>query len=262
VTAELAATLARGAGQLLLGHFGKLSRADADRKSTHRDLVSRADVEAERYLIERIPESDDILAEEGSDRDTGARRKWVIDPLDGTVNFLHGIPVWCVSIGVLDGDELVAGVVHAPALDLTWTAERGSGCFLNGQRVSVSTTAEIGEAIVATGFAYRRDLIPDNNFDNFSEVGMRAAGIRRMGAAAVDLAFVASGTLDAFWELHLNAWDMAAGILLIREAGGKVTDFGGSEELDKLLFGRNLVASNAKVHDQLRGLLMTPQGLG
>ncbi|MHC4959048.1 MAG: inositol monophosphatase family protein [Planctomycetota bacterium] len=259
--AEHAEAIAREAGELLLGRFGTLSRADADRKSTHRDLVSKADVEAERHIIGRIPDGDDILAEEGSNRDTGARRKWVVDPLDGTVNFLHGIPVWCVSIGVLELGELVAGVVHAPALDLTWTAERGGGCFLNGKRVSVSSTADIGESIVATGFAYRRDLIPDNNFDNFSEVGMRAAGVRRMGAAAVDLAFVASGTLDAFWELHLNAWDMAAGILLIREAGGKVTDFGGSGEIDKLLFGRNLVASNGKVHDQLRGLLMKPQGL-
>jgi myo-inositol-1(or 4)-monophosphatase len=258
---ELAERLARGAGEILASHFGTLRRADADRKTTRRDLVSKADLEAERYLIERIPEADDILAEEGTDRDRGAARKWVIDPLDGTVNFLHALPVWCVSIAVIEDGELAAGVVHAPALGHTWTAEAGKGAYLDGDRVQVSGTDELAESIVATGFAYGRNEIPDNNFDNFERIGMEAAGIRRMGAAAVDLALVASGTLDGFWELHLNAWDAAAGVLMIREAGGRVTDFSGLGGLREVLFGRNIVATNGRVHEAIRSRLAPIKGL-
>ena len=247
--------LAEGAGEILLGHYGSLRRGDADRKGTPRDLVSRADLDAERYLADGIPAADDILGEEGTDRDTGAARKWVIDPLDGTVNFLHGIPFWCVSIGVIEHGALAAGVVHAPALKQTWTAVAGGGCRLNGRPVTVSGTRELAEAIVATGFAYRRNELADKNFDNFQAIGLKAAGIRRLGAAAIDMALLASGTLDGFWELHLNAWDVAAGTLLVREAGGVVTDFAGSEALDDVLFGRNIVAGNVGVHDEIRALL-------
>ena len=254
--------LATGAGEVLLGHFGKLRRGDADRKSTSRDLVSKADLEAERFLVAGIPAGDDILAEEGSDRETdGARRKWVIDPLDGTVNFLHGLPIWCVSIAVVEAGELVAGVVHAPAIGHTWAAAKGAGATLNGEPIRVTTTDSLKESIVATGFSYRRDEIPDHNFDNFTRIGMACGGIRRMGAAAVDLAFLASGSFDGFWEPHLNAWDLAAGALLIREAGGHVTDFAGSEALDDILFGRNLVASNKAIHEQIRERLAPLRGL-
>lgn len=258
---ELAEKLARGAGAILASHFGTLRRSDADRKTTRRDLVSKADLEAERYLIERVPAEDDILAEEGTDRDRGAPRKWVIDPLDGTVNFLHAIPVWCVSIAVLEEGRLAAGVVHAPALGHTWTAEAGKGAFLDGERVRVSATDELAESIVATGFAYGRNELADHNFDNFERIGMEAAGIRRMGAAAIDLALVASGTFDGFWELHLNAWDSAAGVLLVREAGGKVTDFSGSGGVLEVLFGRNIVASNGRVHEAIRSRLAPIKGL-
>lgn len=258
---ERAEELARGAGEILMRYAGRLHRADADRKGTQRDLVSEADVASERFLVAGIPDSDDILAEEGSDRDTGAARRWVIDPLDGTVNFLHGIPMWCVSIGVIEDGELAAGVVHAPALGHTWTAAKGQGCFLDGKPARVSATGELSEAIVATGFAYRRNELPDHNFDNFERIGMAAAGVRRMGAAAVDLAFLASGTLDGFWELHLNAWDVAAGILLIREAGGRVSDFRGAEDLEPVLFGRHVVASNGHLHEALRGKLAPLRGL-
>jgi len=260
---ERALALATGAGEVLLGHFGKLHRGDADRKSTSRDLVSKADLEAERFLVAGIPAGDDILAEEGSDRETdGAPRKWVIDPLDGTVNFLHGFPIWCVSIAVVEAGELVAGVVHAPAIGHTWAAAKGAGATLNGKSIRVTRTDRLKESIVATGFSYRRDEIPDHNFDNFARIGMACGGIRRMGAAAVDLAFLASGSFDGFWEPHLNAWDLAAGALLIREAGGHVTDFAGSEALDDILFGRNLVASNGVIHEQIRERLAPLRGLG
>lgn len=254
--------MARGAGDLLESHYGSLRRGDAHRKGgARRDLVSDADVEAEAYLLDRIPEGDDILAEEGSGRDRGAGRCWIVDPLDGTVNFLHGIPFWCVSLAVVEGGELTVGVVHAPKLDQTFTAVRGEGTRLNGEPVAVSATEEISEAIVATGFAYRRDELADDNLDNFTTMGLVAAGIRRMGSAAIDMAYTACGRLDGFWELHLNPWDVAAGALLVREAGGVVTDFRGSPELEEVLHGRNIVASNGPLHEPIRRHLAPLQEL-
>ena len=260
-TLDAVKDLATGAGEILRSHYGRLRRADAARKTTRRDLVSEADLESQRFLIDRIPAADDILAEEGSNRDTGARRRWVIDPLDGTVNFLHGLPFWCVSLAVVDGGELAAAVVHAPELGQTFAAAVGEGAFCNGERVSVSGTPELAEAILATGFAYRRNELPDNNFDNFTTLGLAAAGVRRMGSAALDLSYVASGRLDGFWELHLEAWDVAAGTLLVREAGGLVTDFGGADDLDAVLRRRHVVASNGRIHAAIRAGLAPLRGL-
>jgi len=260
-TLDAVKDLAAGAGEILRSHYGRLRRADAARKTTHRDLVSEADLESQRFLIDRIPAADDILAEEGSNRDTGARRRWVIDPLDGTVNFLHGLPFWCVSLAVVDGGEVVAAVVHAPELGQTFAAAVGEGAFCNGERVSVSGTPELAESILATGFAYRRNELPDNNFDNFTTLGLAAAGVRRMGSAALDLSYVASGRLDGFWELHLEASDVAAGTLLVREAGGLVTDFGGADDLDAVLFRRHVVASNGRIHAAIREGLAPLRGL-
>ena len=257
-----AVNAAQAAGELLSSYYGKLRRQDADRKGgRHRDLVSQADREAERLLFERIPSSDDVLGEEGSLRSTGAERLWVVDPLDGTVNYLHGIPFWAVSIAVIEGAEVVAGVVHAPELCQTFTALRGDGCRLNSEIVGVSAAASIGEAVLATGFAYDRDEVPDNNLDNWTTIALAAAGGRRMGAAALDLAYTACGRLDGFWELHLEPWDVAAGTLLVREAGGRVSDFGGCEDLDDILEGRNIVASNGRIHDEIRSRLSALQAL-
>ncbi|MHC4451013.1 MAG: inositol monophosphatase family protein [Planctomycetota bacterium] len=254
--------LAHGAGELLEGYFGQLHRGDADRKQgVRRDLVSEADVASEKYLVERIPAADDVLGEEGSARETGAARKWIIDPLDGTVNFLHGLPCWAVSVARVDAGVLTAGVVHAPALGWTFAAERGQGATLNGNPIRVSETGALGDSIVATGFAYRRDELADHNFDNFQAIGMAAAGVRRMGSAALDLAMIASGRMDGFWELHLSAWDVAAGVLLVREAGGRVTDFAGEQTLDNLLDGRNLLATNSRIHEEMRGMIAPLRGL-
>ncbi|MHC4547138.1 MAG: inositol monophosphatase family protein [Planctomycetota bacterium] len=256
-----ACRLAAEAGEILAAFYGRLRRGDAERKGTRRDLVSEADLASQRHLTQHIPASDDILSEEGRSRDRGAPRRWVIDPLDGTVNFLHGIPFWCVSLAVVEQDRLVAGVVHAPALRQTFAAAAGQGCALNGGPVEVSQTAELAESILATGFAYRRNELADHNFDNFTTLGLAAAGIRRMGSAALDLAYLACARFDGFWELHLNAWDVAAGTLLVREAGGRVTDFFGSEELEPVLFGRHIVASNGCLHEALRERLAPLRGL-
>jgi len=256
-----AVELAQGAGELLLRSFGRLHRDDATRKAgARRDLVSEADVAAENHLVERIPAADDVLGEEGSARETGAARRWIIDPLDGTVNFLHGIPFWAVSVALVEDGALAEAAVHAPALGWTFAAARGRGATLNGEPVRVSGTAAIEDSILATGFAYRRNELPDHNFDNFEALGMRAAGVRRLGAAAIDLALVAAGRIDGFWELHLSPWDVAAGILLVREAGGRVTDFAGGEDLTALLDGRNLVATNGAIHEAVRGGLAPLRG--
>jgi myo-inositol-1(or 4)-monophosphatase len=240
--------IARKAGEVLLSHFGTLSAADATRKGDQRrDLVSVADLAAEAAILESIPSNDRVLSEESGER-AGDGRYWVVDPLDGTINFLHGIPFWCVSIATIEDGQLSAAVVHAPALGLTFSAERGKGAALNGLPINVSDVAEIGDSILATGFPYARDTVADNNLDNVPRLGLVAGGLRRMGSAALDLAFTAAGRLDGYWELQLNAWDVAAGVLLVREAGGRVTDFHGSEILDRILYGRHIVATNVHVH--------------
>ncbi len=262
-TLRTACTLAEAAGELLHEQYGQLHRGDAERKrGLRRDLVSRADREAEELVFERIPLTDDVLGEEGSMRDTGAARCWIVDPLDGTVNYLHGIPFWAVSIGVVEDGLLAAAVVHAPALAETFTALRGEGAFLDGRRIETSATHDLADAVLGTGFAYNRETAADNNLDNWSTMAMASAGLRRMGAASLDLAFTACGRLDGFWELHLEPWDVAAGTLLVREAGGTVSDFAGSEDLDTILHGRNIVATNGHVHDSLRQRLSPLRALG
>jgi myo-inositol-1(or 4)-monophosphatase len=256
-----AEALARGAAAVVEGFYGKLRRADATAKGARRDLVSDADLASQKYLLERIPAADDVLSEEGSSRSTGAARTWVVDPLDGTINFLHGLPNWCVSIGVVEGGALAAAAVVAPELRQVYTAAAGEGAFCNGERIHVSGTADIGDSILATGLAYRRNELPDHNLDNITTLGFACADLRRMGAAAIDLCYVASGRIDGFWELHLNAWDVAAGALLVREAGGRVTDFRGSERLDDVLHGRHVLASNGAVHEQIRSRLAPLRGL-
>ncbi len=259
---EQAERLARGAGDLLAKRYGTLRRADAARKQGHRrDLVTKADLEAERYVAAHIPAGDSLLAEEGGARGGDARRLWIVDPLDGTVNFLHGIPFWCVSIGVVEAGELVAGVVHAPALDETFSAARGKGCFLNGTPVKVADTAQLSDAVLASGFGYRLDELPDTNLDNWAALTLASAGTRRLGSAALDLAYVACGRFDGFFELHLNPWDVAAGALLVTEAGGRVTDYRGSPALDAFLHGRSILATNSRLHDALRSKLAPLRGL-
>jgi myo-inositol-1(or 4)-monophosphatase len=255
-----AEALARGAAAVLAGFYGKLRRADATAKGARRDLVSEADFASQRYLLEHIPAKDDVLSEEGASRSTGAARVWVIDPLDGTINFLHGMPNWCVSIGVAERGALAAAAVCAPELRQVYTAAAGAGAFCNGERIRVSGTADLADAILATGLAYRRNELPDHNLDNITTLGFACADLRRLGAAAIDLSYVASGRIDGFWELHLNAWDVAAGILLVTEAGGKVTDFRGSGKIEDLLSGRHVLASNGPLHEQIRSRLAPLRG--
>ena len=226
------------------------------------DIVTVADRTVEKLIRGRLGEAfpeHGIFGEEGTRERMAGEFRWYVDPLDGTTNFAHGYPQFCVSMGLeqrpagltpeQDG-TLVAAVIYDPLRDELFTAERGRGARLNGRLLRVSRTAELAEALLSTGFPSRkRHASPNIHF--YHEFTLRSHGVRRAGSAALDLAYVACGRLDAFWEFNLNPWDTAAGILLITEAGGQVTDFAGNHfRLDS----REVLASNALIHAELVGL--------
>lgn len=255
---DIARTVALEAGTVLMERFGRLSGSEIERHGK-RDVTTAADQAAEQHIKRRLREVHPdipVLGEEAV-RGTEVRAPeglcWIVDPLDGTVNFVQGIPLFAVSIGLVEGGKPLLGVIHLPVLGQTFWGGPGSGCFEGERPVSVSATPMLQDAVVATGFAYRRDETADNNVENVQRMIMKTRGIRRMGSAAIDLAYVASGRLDAFWELHLEPWDVAAGVALIRAAGGTVTDQDGGEDW---LFGRHLVASNGMLQEELRSSLV------
>ncbi|MDD2539700.1 MAG: inositol monophosphatase family protein [Desulfuromonadaceae bacterium] len=220
-----------------------------------KNLVTEVDKESERLIVEHLlshfPDHD-IVAEEGEYRQGGSSYRWVIDPVDGTTNYAHGYPWFCSSIGLELAGELVVGVIYNPVYDELFTATKGGGAYLNGSRLSVSTRAPLEHSLLGTGFPYDCATDPANNFANFIAFQKMARGIRRAGAAALDLAYVASGRLDGFWELKLKAWDVAAGVLMVREAGGTVTTFDGSS-YD--IFTDRIVASNGLIHNEMVAML-------
>ena len=247
----IAVDAAREAGGLLLEHHGRLRHVRT--KSSARDLVSEADVASERLLVARLraarPDHRIEAEEEVQDSPEPGTPRWFLDPLDGTTNFVHRLPIFAVSMGLhVDAVPQVA-VVHLPLLGETFTATLGGGAQLNGDRIEVSSTTSLGEAVLATGFPYRRGELEHSNLENFSRFFYDVRGMRRMGSAATDLAYVAAGRLDGFWELHLSPYDVAAGALLVREAGGIVTDAHGK---DDWLRGGSIVASGPALHAAIR----------
>lgn len=248
---ELGVETAREAGELLRGYFSKPS-SGVDTKSTPTDPVSDADRESETLILDRVRRArpdDGFVGEEGADREGSSGLTWVIDPLDGTVNFLYGIPVWCVSIAVKDADGLAVGVVHCPMQDETFTAIRGRGAWLNGSPISVTSCNELSQALIGTGFSYESDIRRAQ-----AEVVKRilpvVRDIRRAGSAAIDLASLACGRLDGFYEAPMMEWDRAAGELLIREAGGLVVDLPPAEGDD-----RGVIAAGLALHPALVDLV-------
>lgn len=236
---------AHAAGELLLSYFENLTSSQISSKSAARDLVTEADVKSEALIVERLrgalPDFD-IEAEEGTVDEPAStpRPRWFVDPLDGTINFVHGIPVFSVSLGLFVGREPQVGVVHLPVLGETFTAIRGGGAHLGGEPIHVSAVDTLGDSVLATGFPYRRNELEHSNLENFARFFYDVRGMRRMGSAAVDLAYTACGRFDGFWELHLAPHDLAAGALLVLEAGGRVSDGSGG---DDWLRGGSLVAS-------------------
>jgi myo-inositol-1(or 4)-monophosphatase len=220
-----------------------------------KDLVTEIDRESERLIVGHLLGSfpdHSIIAEEGEYSPGTADFRWIIDPLDGTTNYAHGFPWFCVSIGLEAAGELVAGVIYNPMHEELFTATRGGGAFLNGHRLQVSSRGPLQNTLLGTGFPYDCASDPANNFDNFIAFQKAARGIRRAGAAALDLAYVAAGRLDGFWELKLKPWDVAAGVLLVREAGGTVTTFDGTA-YD--VFNHRIVASNGLIHEEMTTML-------
>jgi myo-inositol-1(or 4)-monophosphatase len=240
-------SIAREAGALLHEKFkqriGFTYKGDAD-------LVTEADKASEKLITDRIRKEfpgHDLFGEEGTRTNHGSDYRWYIDPLDGTTNFAHGFPVFCVSLGLTFKGERIAGVVYDPTRDELFAAERGSGTYLNGTRVSVSKVNSLKESLTGTGFpSHKRHKNPNIYF--YHVITLRSHGVRRAGSAALDLACVASGRLDGFWELNLNPWDTAAGALLVEEAGGKITRFDGSEWL---LDSTETLATNGIVHQEM-----------
>jgi myo-inositol-1(or 4)-monophosphatase len=239
--------IAREAGALLMGYFHQHVKIEYKGDV---DLVTIADRKSEALILERIRAkwpAHDVLGEEGARIETGSDYKWYVDPLDGTTNFAHGFPVFCVSLAIDYKGKRVAGVLYDPTRDELFSAELGSGAYLNGERMHVSATSNLAECLVATGFpSHKRHKNPNIFF--YHQITLKTHGVRRAGSAALDLANVASGRFDGFWEFNLNPWDTAAGVLIVEESGGRVTDFsGGPFQLNS----RETVATNGIVHEAL-----------
>ena len=245
---------ARKAGSLITRASFDLDKLTIRSKQQH-DFVSEVDHAAEEAIIEVLKDAypgHGFLGEESGYQDREAEHLWVIDPLDGTTNFLHGVPQYCVSIGLLHKGALTQAVVFDPNRNELFTATRGVGAYLNDRRIRVSKTDKIENALVGTGFPFKQIGDVDDYLRMLKNVMKATSGVRRPGAAALDLAWVACGRMDAFWERGLSPWDMAAGALLIREAGGLVADLEGGESfLDK----GHIVAANAKIFAAMLKLL-------
>ncbi len=239
--------IAREAGELLMGYFARHVTIEYKGDA---DLVTAADRASEALIIDRLQARfprHDVMGEEGARRETGSEYKWYVDPLDGTTNFAHGFPVFCISMGLEHKGQLIAGVVYDPTRGEMFAAEKGSGAYLNQRRIHVSKTARLPESLLATGFpSHKRHKNPNIHF--YHQITLRTHGVRRAGSAALDLASVASGRFDGFWEFNLNPWDLAAGVLLVEEAGGQVTGFFGQPFR---LQDRDVVASNGLIHADL-----------
>ena len=239
--------IAREAGALLLQYFHQKVKIEYKGDV---DLVTVADRASEKLIVERLRAQwpgHDIVGEEGTRQESGAEYRWYIDPLDGTTNFAHGYPVFCVSMGLQRSGEMVAGVLYDPTRDELFAAEKARGAFLNGQPIRVSQTKRLCESLLATGFpSHKRHKNPNIHF--YHEITLHSHGVRRAGSAALDLANVASGRYDGFWEFNLNPWDTSAGTLLVTEAGGTVSRYDGSAwRLDS----KETLASNGLIHEEM-----------
>ncbi len=240
-------SIAQEAGSLLMSYFHQQVKIEYKGDA---DLVTIADRKSEALILERIRHqfpAHDVMGEEGTRIDSGSDYKWYVDPLDGTTNFAHGFPVFCVSLGVEYRGRRAAGVIYDPTRDEMFAAELDQGARLNGRPIHVSTTSRLADCLVGTGFpSHKRHKNPNIYF--YHQLTLRTHGVRRAGSAALDLCNVACGRFDGFWEFNLNPWDTVAGVLIAEEAGARVTNFsGGPFQLDS----RETLASNGLVHDAL-----------
>ena len=259
---EFAIKTAKEAGDILRKNLGKIKRIDYKGQPRPApiywggvNLVTDIDRKAEEKIIGIIREehpSHDILTEESRIKEKGSQYKWIIDPLDGTTNYVHGYPRYCVSIALEQDGEVVLGVVYDPVPDELFLAEKGKGATLNGRRISVSKIDKLDKSLLATGFPYDRRERADEHLKIYREFMINSQGVRRDGAAALNLCYTANGRFDGFWEKQLAPWDVAAGSLMVTEAGGKVTDFKG-DKVD--IYEKEILASNGRIHKEMERIL-------
>jgi myo-inositol-1(or 4)-monophosphatase len=252
---ETAKTAAKIAGEILKEGYGTAFRID--NKQGRNNLVTEYDYAAEKAIIAHIKNrypNHKFLAEESGE--TGSKEIdeviWVIDPLDGTVNFAHAIPIFCVSIAAWSKGELLCGVIYQPLLDELFYASKGMGAYLNDKRISVSDSDDMHTSLLVTGFPYNVDKNPYDCVGTFVKIVLNGIPIRRLGSAALDLAYVACGRFDGFWESDLHPWDVAAGVLIVQEAGGKVTKFDGKKFS---IYDKTILATNGIVHEQIKEVI-------
>ncbi len=248
----IARLAAEQAGQLIRERWGS---APGLRFKGEVDLVTEVDLAAEALLLKQLSQcfpEDEIIAEEGGGQQGDGSRRWYLDPLDGTTNFSHGFPQFCISIAFLVSGQVEVGVIYEPLRRWSFYAVRGEGAWRDGARLSVSQIPKLAQALLATGFPYDRRSNPDNNIDRAAAALLKCQGLRRAGSAALDLAFLAAGWLDGYWEDRLKPWDLAAGLLLVEEAGGQLSDLSGGPV--KLMEGA-LLASNGQIHMELLQVL-------
>mgnify|MGYP002622984415 CR=1 FL=1 len=241
---------AKEAGNIIKDNFGGRFGFESKENVTA-NIVTEIDKRAEARAIEIIKNEfpdHGILAEEIGGIDEKAGIRWIIDPIDGTTNFAHGLPICCVSIGIEKEGEIIMGAVYNPILDEFFFAEKGDGAYLNDKKISVSNTENFQLSLLVTGFPYDTSRDPDNPLGVFGEIVMMDVPVRRLGSAAIDLCWIACGRFDGFWEYNLNPWDVAAGYLIVKEAGGKITDFSNNE---LSIYKRQILATNGKIHDTL-----------
>ncbi len=245
---DVAVEAARIAGTFLLENVGKV-RSIERKIGQETNLVTEIDKRSEELIVQTIRRhfpDHAILGEEGGADGKRSEIRWIIDPLDGTTNYTHGLPLFCVTIGVEVRGEIVAGAIYDPTANELYTAEKGKGAFLNGRRIAVSSTDRLIESLLVTGFPYTVKENPANVIEHFVTFLPLAQGIRRLGSAALDLAYVASGRFDGYWEVFLHPWDKAAGVLLVQEAGGVVTNF--ANDRRNIIDDPNTLATNGIIH--------------
>jgi myo-inositol-1(or 4)-monophosphatase len=249
---RFAQRIAQRAGFLLKS---QLERAHQIKRKRPIDLITEMDLRSQRLIVSAIRQSfpsHSILAEENEVFWSESPYRWIIDPLDGTTNYAHRLPIFCVSIALEMDGQIIVGVVYDPCRGELFWAEKGRGAFLNRKRIRVSRTPALSESLLTTGFSYDVRENPVNNLDHFWNFSLRTHAVRRLGSAALDLCYVAAGRFDGYWEMNLRPWDFAAGLLLVEEAGGKVTDFRGRAIH---LEGKQVLATNGHIHRAMMNVL-------
>jgi myo-inositol-1(or 4)-monophosphatase len=241
--------ISKEAGEIIREGFGK--KLKVEYKSNETNLVTEIDKASEKHIIDFIKKkypAHSILAEESGEKKSTSEYLWVVDPLDGTTNFAHGLPIFSVSIGLQKKGKTIMGVVYDVMQNIAYVAEEGNGAYANAERIKVSLNEIVNHSVLVTGFPYNIADNPENALEIFSALTRKARAIRRLGSAAIDLCYVARGVFDGFWELYLHPWDICAGMLIVEEAGGSITDFSGNT-ID--IYAERILASNKVIHSKL-----------